>query len=54
MIAHMAVFMPPGSAVRQRSVSASHTTELAEKWGRRIRNLIPEQGAEDSFAMTAP
>jgi predicted phage terminase large subunit-like protein len=25
-------------------IAASHTTELAEKWGRRIRNLISEHG----------
>lgn len=38
-------------------LAASHTTELAEKWGRRIRNLIAEHGltlgqslAEDSQA----
>jgi len=54
----LAVFMPPGSAkstyasvlfatwLMQRQVAnvlaASHTTELAEKWGRRVRNLIAE------------
>jgi len=38
-------------------LAASHTTELAEKWGRRVRNLIAEHGltlqahlAEDSQA----
>ena len=25
-------------------LAASHTTELAEKWGRRVRNLIEEHG----------
>lgn len=55
---NLAVFMPPGSAKstyssvlfaawlmqRQRAnvLAASHTTELAEKWGRRVRNLIAE------------
>lgn len=55
---NLAVFMPPGSAkstyssvlfaawLMQRQVAnvlaASHTTELAEKWGRRVRNLIAE------------
>lgn len=54
----LAVFMPPGSAkstyssvlfaawLMQRQtanvLAASHTTELAEKWGRRVRNLISE------------
>ncbi len=56
----LAVFMPPGSAKstyssvlftawlmqRQQAnvLAASHTTELAEKWGRRVRNLITEHG----------
>ena len=31
----------PGRAI----LAASHTTELAEKWGRRVRNLIAEHGA---------
>jgi predicted phage terminase large subunit-like protein len=55
---NLAVFMPPGSAKstyssvlfaawlmqRQQAnvLAASHTTELAEKWGRRVRNLIAE------------
>lgn len=31
---------------RGRSIiAASHTTELAEKWGRKVRNLISEHGA---------
>lgn len=53
----LAVFMPPGSAkstygsvlfpawVMQRRwnvLAASHTVELAEKWGRRVRNLVAE------------
>src|SRR3954467_1202360 len=54
----LAVFMPPGSAkstyssvlfaawlIAKRNanvLAASHTTELAEKWGRRVRNLISE------------
>lgn len=54
----LAVFMPPGSAKSTYSsvlfaawliakqnanvLAASHTTELAEKWGRRVRNLISE------------
>jgi len=69
----LAVFMPPGSAkstyssvlfvawlIAQQNanvLTASHTTELAEKWGRRVRNLISEHSlvlnaslAEDSQA----
>lgn len=54
----LAVFMPPGSAkstygsvlfppwlmqsVTTSVLAASHTTELAEKWGRRVRNLVNE------------
>jgi predicted phage terminase large subunit-like protein len=54
----LAIFMPPGSAKSTYAsilfppwllassdwniLAASHTTELAEKWGRRIRNLISE------------
>ncbi|HDA7274770.1 TPA: terminase family protein, partial [Staphylococcus aureus] len=58
----MAVFMPPGSAkstygsvlfppwlmqsVTTSVLAASHTTELAEKWGRRVRNLVNEHTNE--------
>jgi predicted phage terminase large subunit-like protein len=57
IIPRLAVFMPPGSAKstytsvlfvawlmqqQENVLAASHTTELAEKWGRRIRNLIAE------------
>lgn len=60
-IGKLAVFMPPGSAkstyasilfaawVMQFNwnlIAASHTTELAEKWGRRVRNLIAEHSNE--------
>lgn len=53
----LAVFMPPGSAKstyasvlfvawlmqqQENVLAASHTTELAEKWGRRVRNLLTE------------
>jgi predicted phage terminase large subunit-like protein len=56
--ARLAVFMPPGSAkstygsvlfppwlmanISANVLAASHTTELAEKWGRRVRNLVSE------------
>jgi predicted phage terminase large subunit-like protein len=56
-IPKLAVFMPPGSAKSTYAsvlfpawmtqyawnvLAASHTTELAEKWGRRVRNLVAE------------
>jgi predicted phage terminase large subunit-like protein len=57
----LAVFMPPGSAkstytsvlfppwllssVSWNVLAASHTTDLAERWGRRIRNLVSEHSA---------
>jgi hypothetical protein len=60
-VPRLAVFMPPGSAKSTYSsvlfppwlmqsvlgsvLAASHTTELAEKWGRRVRNLINEHSA---------
>jgi len=60
-ISRLAVFMPPGSAKSTYAsvlfppwfmaggtkavLAASHTTELAEKWGRRVRNLIAEHSA---------
>ena len=31
----------PGKSI----LAASHTTELAEKWGRRVRNLIAQHDA---------
>lgn len=55
---NLAVFMPPGSAKSSYAsvlfppwllagaswniLAASHTTELARRWGRRVRNLIVE------------
>lgn len=72
-IPRLGVFMPPGSAkstyasilfppwlmagTNENVLAASHTTELAEKWGRRVRNAISEHSlilgaalAEDSQA----
>src|SRR5579864_4659698 len=59
---NLAVFMPPGSAKSTYAsilfppwllansswniLAASHTSELASRWGRRIRNLILEHAAE--------
>src|SRR4051812_1390593 len=57
----LAFFLPPGSAkstygsvifppwfmqtVQGNVLAASHTTELAEKWGRRVRNLVNEHSS---------
>ena len=65
----LAVFMPPGSAkstyasvlfaawLMQRQagnvLAASHTTELAEKWGRRVRNLIAEHSLTLGIGLAA-
>ena len=65
----LAVFMPPGSAkstyasilfppwllasASHNILAASHTTELAEKWGRRIRNLISEHSATLGISLAA-
>ena len=34
-------------------LAASHTTELAERWGRRVRNLVGEHSAELHISLTA-
>jgi hypothetical protein len=42
------VLFPPhvmASAPGRAILAASHTTELAEKWGRRVRNLVAQHGA---------
>jgi len=65
----LAVFMPPGSAKSTYAsvlfpawllaksnwniLAASHTTELAEKWGRRIRNLIAEHSVTLGISLAA-
>lgn len=64
----LAVFMPPGSAKSTYAsvlfppwllascdwniLAASHTTELAEKWGRRVRNLVGEYGSTLGLTMS--
>lgn len=64
---NLAVFMPPGSAKSTYAsvlfppwllcssawniLAASHTTELARRWGRRIRNLIAEHSADLRIAL---
>src|SRR4030081_4100834 len=40
------ILFPPyvmANAPKRSLLAASHTIELAEKWGRRVRNLIAEQ-----------
>jgi predicted phage terminase large subunit-like protein len=65
----LAIFMPPGSAKSTYAsvlfppwllassdwnvLAASHTTELAEKWGRRIRNLISGHSATLGISLAA-
>jgi hypothetical protein len=65
----LAVFMPPGSAkstytsilfpawllanAKWNILAASHTTELAGKWGRRIRNLIGEHSTTLGISLAA-
>lgn len=66
---NLAVFMPPGSAKSTYSsilfppwllatsawniLAASHTTELARRWGRRIRNLIIEHSQDLRISLAA-
>src|SRR4030095_13073641 len=42
---YASILFPPWLMQRQQKanvLAASHTTELAEKWGRRVRNLVNE------------
>src|SRR5712691_931986 len=42
------ILFPPymmAGAPRRSILAASHTTELAEKWGRRVRNLVAQHSA---------
>jgi hypothetical protein len=46
---YASVLFPPWAMARNPTwpvIAASHTTELAEKWGRRVRNLVSEYGSE--------
>jgi len=46
---YASILFPPWLMQRQPKanlLAASHTTELAEKWGRRVRNLVNEHSAE--------
>jgi predicted phage terminase large subunit-like protein len=65
----LAFFLPPGSAkstygsvlfvpwymqmVQGNVLAASHTTELAEKWGRRVRNLVNEHSSTLGISVAA-
>jgi len=45
---YSSILFPPWFLSQQPKASvlaASHTTELAEKWGRRVRNLVTEHGS---------
>jgi hypothetical protein len=45
---YSSILFPPWFLARTPAASiiaASHTTELAEKWGRRVRNLVSEHGS---------
>ena len=44
---YSSILFPPWFLAQKPKASilaASHTTELAEKWGRRVRNLVTEHG----------
>ena len=46
---YCSVLFPPWYLAKHKDhaiLAASHTTELAEKWGRRVRNLIQEYGQD--------
>src|SRR3974390_152596 len=46
---YSSVLFPPWYLARHPThaiLAASHTSELAEKWGRRVRNLIEEYGPD--------
>ncbi len=50
------ILFPPWYLARHPEhsiLAASHTTELAEKWGRRVRNLIEEHGPALNLAISA-
>src|SRR5215470_10903827 len=51
---YASILFPPWFLARAPQcaiIAASHTTELAEKWGRRIRNLIVEHGPTLGIAL---
>ncbi len=68
-IDRLALFMPPGSAKSTYAsiiypawylaqggaaiIAASHTAELAERWGRRTRNLIAEHSVTLGYGLSA-
>ena len=53
---YASILFPPwllASSTSCNILAASHTTELAEKWGRRIRNLISEHSATLGISLAA-
>jgi hypothetical protein len=68
-IDRLALFLPPGSAKSTYAtilypawylaqggaaiIAASHTAELAERWGRRTRNLIAEHAVTLGYGLSA-
>lgn len=52
---YASVLFPPWALARHPNwpvIAASHTTELAEKWGRRVRGLIAEHGTALGIALS--
>src|SRR6516165_9175256 len=52
---YSSVLFPPWYLARHKEhsiLAASHTTELAEKWGRRVRNLLVEHGPTLELAVS--
>jgi len=52
---YSSVLFPPWYLARHPThalIAASHTTELAEKWGRRVRNLVTEYGPTLNIAIS--
>jgi predicted phage terminase large subunit-like protein len=53
---YSSILFPPWFLSRTPKASvlaASHTTELAEKWGRRVRNLVTEHGSTLQLALAS-
>jgi hypothetical protein len=51
---YASVLFPPwflANRAKLNILAASHTTELAEKWGRRVRNLISEHALTLGIAL---
>jgi hypothetical protein len=53
---YASILFPPwflARTPRASIIAASHTTELAEKWGRRVRNLVVEHSTTLGIALAA-